>query len=171
MPSFVHADFRHAILLKKGPRSPNVSSMNRGPRAHRLHGCLVMKKRHESGGVARSNRGRDGDRHHEVDQRPSRVDDGNAFVPDTNGQLRPLAASDAESFAEEFIGSATHGGSIREDANDEVVEDEVGGPFIVLDEEGQLPTEPEERKAESDGHAPIEQVQVLRGARWAARGA
>ncbi len=99
----------------------------------------------------------------------TRPDDGNAFVPDPSGQLLPLRADDAESFAEEFVASATGGESVREDAMDQVVDDEEGGPFIVLDERAQLPKLPEERLAESDGHDDVEQAEIRRGARWAAR--
>ncbi|MBX3260838.1 MAG: hypothetical protein KIS78_31005 [Labilithrix sp.] len=99
-----------------------------------------------------------------------RPDDGNAFVPDTIGQLRPIPAPDAEAFAEEFIGSATHAESVREDAEDEVVDEEEGGPFIVLDDEARLPTEPEERKPASEGHDSVQRAQSVRGARWAAKG-
>lgn len=105
-------------------------------------------------------------------ERPSqrRPDDGNAFLPDTIGQLRPLPASDAESLAEEFIGSATGAESVREDALDEVVDEEEGGPFIVLDEDAKLPPVPEERSQEREGHEPMRHEQTFRGARWAARG-
>jgi hypothetical protein len=99
-----------------------------------------------------------------------RPDDGNAFVPDTTGQSKPLASADAESFAEEFIGSATGAESVSEDAEDEVVDEEEGGPFIVLDADGQLPTEPEEHSADRDGSEPVQKVQLTRAARWAARG-
>jgi hypothetical protein len=100
----------------------------------------------------------------------TRPDDGNAFVPDPSGQLLPLRAADAESFGEEFVASATGGESVRMDAGDEVIDDEEGGPFIVLDERGQLPTLPEERRAESDGHDQVQQSEARRGARWASRG-
>lgn len=102
--------------------------------------------------------------------RPGRPDDGNAFVPDTIGQLRPIPARDAESFAEEFIGSATAAESVSEDAEDEVVEEEDGGPYIVLDPDGRLPGPAEERSADRDGGEPVEQQLQTRAARWAARG-
>jgi len=105
-------------------------------------------------------------------QRPSvRPDDGNAFLPDTIGELRPLPAADAEALAEEFIGAATGAESVTADAQDEVADDEEGGPFIVLDDDGQLPPEPEERSPEREGDEPVRHEQGLRGARWAARGA
>lgn len=93
-----------------------------------------------------------------------RTDDANAFIPDPTGQSRPLAAADAESFAEEFIGAATGGESVSEDAEDEVGADEEGGPFIMLDDKAQLPPESQELGAASEvGQAP-------RGASWSARG-
>lgn len=101
------------------------------------------------------------------------MDDANAFFPDPigpTGQVRPIKAIDAESFAEEFIGAATAAESVSEDAEDEVVDDEVGGPFIVLDTNGSLPSSAEEREPEHDGTEPVQQVQLTRGARWAARG-
>lgn len=101
--------------------------------------------------------------------RPGRPDDGNAFVPDTTGQHKPLASADAESFAEEFIESATQAGSVSEDAEDEVVDDEEGGPFIVLDDDGALPSETEEASPEREGHDAVQQRQTSRAARWAAR--
>lgn len=102
--------------------------------------------------------------------RPSpRQDDGNAFLPDTVGQGRPLPAADAESFAEEFIGSATRGEPVYEQAHEEVAEDEEGGPFIVLDDEGRLPPEPGE--PEQEGSEAVEEHEhAIRGANWAAKG-
>ena len=101
--------------------------------------------------------------------RPSaRPDDGNAFLPDTIGQGRPLPAADAESFAEEFIGSALQGEPVYESAHEEVADDEEGGPFIVLDDEARLPPEPGD--PEREGSEPVEQEQAVRGANWAAKG-
>jgi hypothetical protein len=98
-----------------------------------------------------------------------RPDDGNAFVPDTVGQARPIPAADAESFAEEFIGSATCATSISLEAADEVVDEEDGGPFIVLDDDARLPTVPEERSQDREGHDSVQREDIRRGARWASR--
>lgn len=106
----------------------------------------------------------------ERDRPAPRQDDGNAFLPDTIGQLRPLPAADAEAFAEEFIGSATNAESVREDAEDEVADDEEGGPFIVLDEEARLPSEQAERNPERQGDEPVQHQEARRGASWAAKG-
>lgn len=99
-----------------------------------------------------------------------RQDDGNAFLPDTIGQLRPLPAADAEAFAEEFIDSATKAESVREDAEDEVVDAEEGGPFIVLDEDARLPSEHAEQSSERQGDEPVQRQEAHRGASWAAKG-
>lgn len=66
-----------------------------------------------------------------------RPDDGEAFLPDptTRDRHNALADSDVESFAEEFIASATTGEPVVADAEDEVVEEEWGGPFLELDAE------------------------------------
>lgn len=68
-----------------------------------------------------------------------RSDDGVAFLPDpsdTNRRVPVAAMGDGESFGEEFIASATAGEPVEMDAQDEVVEEEWGGPFLELDAEG-----------------------------------
>lgn len=110
-----------------------------------------------------------------LDGRPARVDDGNAFLPDIADAEPGMtsSAADAEFFGEEYIGAATTGESQSETARDEVVDEEEGGPFIVLGEDGSMPPDdsPEHEAIEAEGHEPIAQAQSRRGARWAARGA
>jgi hypothetical protein len=67
-----------------------------------------------------------------------RPDDGDAFLPDptTTDDHNPRAYADGESFAEEFIASATGGEPVEMDAQDEVIEEEWGGPFLELEAEG-----------------------------------
>jgi hypothetical protein len=125
---------------------------------------MFMKKAHDAPRTTRRDSAHSG-------RRTGRPDDANAFVPDNNGQLKPLAASDAESFAEELINSATQANSVQEEASDEVVDEESGGPFVLLDDEGKLPSEPAERRPDSEGHDSVERELTLRGAKWAARGA
>lgn len=69
--------------------------------------------------------------------RSHRPDDGDAFLPDPSASNRhnPLADSDAEAFAEEFIASATAGEPVEMEAQDEVLEEEWGGPFLELESE------------------------------------
>jgi hypothetical protein len=65
----------------------------------------------------------------------NRPDDGEAFLPDPTRRGAHITAGDAESFGEEFVASATGGEPVQMDANDEVVEEEEGGPFLLLDSE------------------------------------
>jgi hypothetical protein len=59
-------------------------------------------------------------------------DDGDAFVPDVARTHGRLVDDEAEAFAEEFIAGATSGESVGEDARDEWIADEVGGPFLLV---------------------------------------
>ncbi len=64
-------------------------------------------------------------------RRRPRSDDGNAFIPDPEDG--PARSSDdlAESLAEEYLQGATSGGeAVAEEQNDEVVPEELGGPFV-----------------------------------------
>jgi hypothetical protein len=103
----------------------------------------------------------------------TRADDGNAFLPDvaSGGVGSTASAGDAEFFGEEFIGSATAGESQSETARDEVIDEEEGGPFLVLDEDGSLPPDSRNASGGAEGHVPLQQAEASRGALWAARGA
>ena len=61
-----------------------------------------------------------------------RPDDGEAFLPDHIDRPNSLVQTDGEPFAEEFIQSALTGEPVEMDAQDEVVEEEWGGPFVEL---------------------------------------
>ena len=60
-----------------------------------------------------------------------REDDANAFLPDPDGG--PTYANDdlAQELGEEFLLSATSGEYVSEDALDQEVPEESGGPFVV----------------------------------------
>ncbi len=64
-----------------------------------------------------------------------RSDAGDAFLADPAKSDRHggRVDTDAESVAEEFIASATGGEEVVTAAEDEVVEEEWGGPFLELD--------------------------------------
>jgi len=63
---------------------------------------------------------------------PKRSDDGNAFLPDP-GEGRAWVDDDlAESLAEEFIVAVTSAEEPGEDVRDEVVPEEIGGPFLEV---------------------------------------
>lgn len=71
-----------------------------------------------------------------------RQDDGEAFLPDPTKPGAHVPETDAESFGEEFVASATAGEPQHMDALDEVIADEEGGPFLELEgeeEEGEIP--------------------------------
>jgi hypothetical protein len=62
-----------------------------------------------------------------------RPDDGEAFLPDSAEEPNSLIQTDGEPFAEEFIASALAGEPAEPEANDEVIEEEWGGPFLELE--------------------------------------
>jgi hypothetical protein len=62
--------------------------------------------------------------------RHQRSDDGNAFIPDPEGGPAVIPDDLAESLAEDFLQAATSGEDVTEEAADEVVPEELGGPFI-----------------------------------------
>src|SRR5262245_26012375 len=63
-------------------------------------------------------------------KRQERLDPGNAFLPDPSGG--PAVAPDdlAEVLAENFVASATTGEEQGEVAHEQVVDEELGGPFV-----------------------------------------
>jgi hypothetical protein len=63
--------------------------------------------------------------------RARRSDDADAFLPDPEGG--PARSNDdlAQELAEEFLMSATSGEYVSEDAFDQEVPEESGGPFVV----------------------------------------
>jgi hypothetical protein len=70
----------------------------------------------------------------DFDERPARhnhhrTDDANAFMPDPEGGPATIADDLAESLAEEYLQGATQGTDAEEDL-DQVVPEEIGGPFI-----------------------------------------
>ena len=70
----------------------------------------------------------------DFDQRPPRhnhhrTDDANAFMPDPEGGPATIADDLAENLAEEYLQGATQGNDAEEDL-DQVVPEEIGGPFI-----------------------------------------
>lgn len=59
-------------------------------------------------------------------------DDGEAFVADTT-RARARLPRDAEEFAEEFIATATSAEDAFADARDEMIVEELGGPYLEID--------------------------------------
>lgn len=63
-----------------------------------------------------------------------RSDDADAFLRDPLEDGVPLVDPDS-SFAEEFIQSATTGEPVEQEAEDEVTDDEDGGPYLIESDE------------------------------------
>ena len=59
-----------------------------------------------------------------------RSDDANAFIPDPDGGRAHTDDDLAENLAEEFVEAATRGNEVAEETLDEVVPEEIGGPFV-----------------------------------------
>ena len=62
--------------------------------------------------------------------RRGRSDDGTAFMPDPEDGPARIDDTLAETLAEEYLESATRGEDVVEDALEEVVPEELGGPFV-----------------------------------------
>lgn len=63
-------------------------------------------------------------------RRHERSDDGNAFIPDPEGGPAHTSDDLAEILAEDFLQAATSGEDVAEESGDEVVPEELGGPFV-----------------------------------------
>jgi hypothetical protein len=68
----------------------------------------------------------------------ARMDDGNAFIPDP--QTGPAHSRDdlAEMVAEDFLSSATSGEEVGEEVRNQVVPEELGGPFVPSNADDEL---------------------------------
>jgi hypothetical protein len=62
--------------------------------------------------------------------RHQRSDDANAFMPDPEGGPARIHDDLAEGMAEDFLQAATSGEDVTEEAMDEMVAEELGGPFV-----------------------------------------
>jgi hypothetical protein len=68
-----------------------------------------------------------------MNNRPKRRDDARAFLPDPEDGGGSHVDDDlAETLAEEFISAATSAEEATEDVRDEVVPEELGGPFLEV---------------------------------------
>ena len=64
-------------------------------------------------------------------ERHVRKDDGNAFFPDPGEGPAHTSDGLAQELAEEFLIGATSGEQVAEDALNEQVTEELGGPFVI----------------------------------------
>jgi hypothetical protein len=60
-----------------------------------------------------------------------RRDGGDAFFPDPSGGPSRIPDELAEELAEEFLASATSGEEQGEEAHEQIVDEELGGPFVM----------------------------------------
>jgi len=67
-----------------------------------------------------------------MNRRQPRRDDANAFLPDPEGGPSHSEDDLAETLAEEFIVAATSAEEPGEDVRDEVLPEELGGPFLEV---------------------------------------
>jgi hypothetical protein len=65
-------------------------------------------------------------------RRPYVLDDGDAFVRDSRRDARALDDDEAESCGEELVAALTSCESVAESARDELVIEELGGPFLEI---------------------------------------
>jgi hypothetical protein len=65
-----------------------------------------------------------------IGARVERHDDGNAFMPDPGEGPARIRDDLAERLAEEFVDAATRGDDADDNSLDEVVSEEIGGPFL-----------------------------------------
>jgi len=67
-----------------------------------------------------------------MSQHPKRSDDANAFLPDPGAGPAKVEDDLAENLAEEFLVAATTAEEPGEDVRDEIVPEEMGGPFLEV---------------------------------------
>lgn len=96
--------------------------------------------------------------------REQRHDDANAFIPEDGSSLESRDDL-AELLAEDFLQSATSGESVDADVRDQVLPEEMGGPFVetnaeiefgsTVDEDDEEDEEDEEKEAFPQAVAPL----------------
>jgi len=70
--------------------------------------------------------------------RSERSDGGDAFIPDPGDGPARTRDDLAEILAEDFVEAATRGNEVLEDDLDRTLPDEIGGPFVLTDEDEEL---------------------------------
>ena len=85
----------------------------------------------------------------EIKEHVHRSDDANAFLPDPDEGTAHSDDSLAENLAEVYLQSATSGEEMAEDVMNELVPEELGGPFVEDGPPAELPAlgpEPRQRR-------------------------
>jgi hypothetical protein len=77
-------------------------------------------------------------------ERLGRQDRADAFIPDPEDGPAHVNDDLAETLAEQYIAAATSGEDTSDEVMDQVVSEEIGGPFVETSAEDEYGTEPDE---------------------------
>jgi hypothetical protein len=83
-----------------------------------------------------------------------RSDDGNAFMPDPGDGPARIRDDLAENLAEDYLQAATQGPEVEED-HDQIVPEEIGGPFIETTAAEEFAHDTDESNPEDGSREPL----------------
>ena len=83
-----------------------------------------------------------------------RSDDGNAFMPDPEGGPARIEDDLAENLAEDYLQAATQGMEVEED-HDQIVPEEIGGPFVETTAADEFAHDTDEANPEDASREPL----------------
>jgi hypothetical protein len=91
-----------------------------------------------------------------MNPRNKRSDDADAFLPDPEGGGAAHSDDDlAESLAEEFVSAATSAEEASEDVRDEILTEELGGPFLEVPASDEFDRAPDASNPEDADREPF----------------
>jgi hypothetical protein len=83
-----------------------------------------------------------------------RSDDGNAFMPDPGDGPARIRDDLAENLAEDYVQAATQGMEVEED-HDQIVPEEIGGPFVETTAADEFAHDTDEANPEDAAREPL----------------
>ena len=83
-----------------------------------------------------------------------RSDDGNAFMPDPEDGPARISDDLAENLAEDYVQAATQGMEVEED-HDQIVPEEIGGPFVETTAADEFAHDTDEANPEDASREPL----------------
>jgi hypothetical protein len=83
-----------------------------------------------------------------------RSDDGNAFMPDPEDGPARIRDDLAENLAEDYVQAATQGMEVEED-HDQIVPEEIGGPFVETTAADEFAHDTDEANPEDASREPL----------------
>jgi hypothetical protein len=86
--------------------------------------------------------------------RHQRSDDGNAFMPDPEDGPARIGDDLAENLAEDYVQAATQGMEVEED-HDQIVPEEIGGPFVETTAADEFAHDTDEANPEDAAREPL----------------